>query len=53
MMCDKKLCILWAYSGKIYFGGWEKNIEAPNTRLSQNNSHPHMLTEGSKNGVGM
>lgn len=26
MMCDKKLCILWSYNGKLYFGGWDKNV---------------------------
>lgn len=25
VMRDKKLCILWNYNGKVYFGGWDKN----------------------------
>ena len=52
MMCDKRLCILWAYSGKIYFGGWDKNTEAHNM-LSNQNTHLQRLTEGTKNGVGI
>ncbi len=25
MMRQKKLCILWNFNGKIYFGGWKKD----------------------------
>lgn len=24
VMREKKLCILWNFNGKIYFGGWKK-----------------------------
>ena len=46
MMCDKKLCVLWSFNGKIYFGGWDRNrgIQGSNSR---------MLTEGNKQGMGM
>lgn len=23
-MRDKKLCVLWNFNGKVYFGGWRK-----------------------------
>lgn len=36
-MRDKKLCILWNFNGKVYFGEWDKN----NTQ-----------SEGNKQGIG-
>ena len=35
---DHRLCILWNFNGKVYFGGWDRN---------------NMLTEGNKHGVGL
>ena len=25
VMRDKKLCILWNFNGRVYFGEWDKN----------------------------
>lgn len=38
VMRDTKLCIVWNFNGKVYFGGWTKN---------------NMLTEGNKHGIGL
>ena len=48
MMCDKRLCILWSYSGKVYFGGWDRN-----QNLSNSHNQSRMLTEGNKHGIGL
>ena len=35
---DRRLCILWNFNGKVYFGGWDRK---------------NMLTEGNKHGIGL
>lgn len=38
VMREKKLCIVWNFSGKIYFGGWKRD---------------QSLAEGNKDGIGV
>ena len=38
IMRDKKLCILWNFNGKVYFGGWKGDM---------------VSSEGVKDGVGV
>ena len=35
---ERRLCILWNFNGKVYFGGWDRK---------------NMLTEGNKHGIGL
>ena len=38
VMRDTKICIIWNYNGKVYFGGWNRN---------------GVMAEGNKNGIGL
>ena len=36
VMREKRLCIIWNYNGKVYFGGWDRDC---------------MLTDGNRHGI--